>query len=49
MRAAFALAGLAFTAAPVLAATKGKLGFALGTKNADGKLKIYARDWENES
>jgi hypothetical protein len=38
MRAAFILAGLSLVAAPVLAATKGKLGFALGTKNADGEL-----------
>lgn len=45
MRAVATLAGIALTAVPALAASKGTLGFALGTKLADGSCK-YTSDYE---
>lgn len=49
MRVTFALAALALAAAPVFGATKGRLGFALGTKKSDGTCKFqedYEQDFE---
>ncbi|KJX99989.1 glucan 1,3-beta-glucosidase like protein [Zymoseptoria brevis] len=46
MRAALAWT-MALVAAPALAATRGKMGFALGTKNPDGSCKFKA-DYEKD-
>jgi len=45
MRASFAVAGFVLAAAAPLVAAKGSLGFALGTKLADGSCK-YQADYE---
>ncbi|KAK6391038.1 hypothetical protein LTR65_004795 [Meristemomyces frigidus] len=45
MRAATTIASIALVVAPALAVTKGTLGFALGTKLADGSCK-YTSDYE---
>nr|POE74806.1 glucan 1,3-beta-glucosidase [Quercus suber] len=47
MRAVSTIAAAALIATPALAADRGKLGFALGTKKADGSCK-YTADYEDD-
>jgi len=47
MRATFTIASIALAVSPALAQNKGTLGFALGTKLADGSCK-YTSDYESD-